>query len=86
MTWRLERAPVRAELAEASGPAVLYAPGPVPAAVDATESAGVDSGIGADVAATAGAEVDDRHAGPLTMKGSCVRRRTSAVLRVGPCP
>ncbi len=65
VTWGLERVLSRPEFKEPSGPTVIYASVPGPAAVEAAEQAGV----GATVTVTAGAEVDDRHAGPLTMTG-----------------
>ncbi|WP_369243906.1 M81 family metallopeptidase [Streptomyces sp. R41] len=86
VTWGLERVLARPEFKDASGPTVIYASVPGPAAVEAAEKAG----IGATVTVTAGAEVDDRHAGPLTMTGvvHAVRHGdrdagTEVVLRVG---
>lgn len=65
---------------------MIYASVPGPEAVEVAEKAGV----GATVTVTAGAEVDDRHAGPLTMTGvvHAVRHGdrdagTEVVLRVG---
>ncbi|MFE4625812.1 M81 family metallopeptidase [Streptomyces mirabilis] len=65
VTWGLQRVLSRPEFKEPSRPTVIYASVPGPAAVEAAEKAGV----GATVTVTAGAEVDDRHAGPLTMTG-----------------
>ncbi|MFD5075189.1 M81 family metallopeptidase [Streptomyces sp. NPDC058371] len=86
VTWSLERVLARPEFRDPSGPTVIYASVPGPAAVEAAEKAG----IGATVTVTAGAEVDDRHAGPLTMTGvvHAVRHgdrdaETEVVLRVG---
>ncbi|MFF1449036.1 M81 family metallopeptidase [Streptomyces sp. NPDC058274] len=86
VTWSLERVLGRPEFRDPSGPTVIYASVPGPAAVEAAEKAG----IGATVTVTAGAEVDDRHAGPLTMTGvvHAVRHgdrdaETEVVLRVG---
>jgi microcystin degradation protein MlrC len=86
VTWGLERVLARPEFEDASGPTVIYASVPGPEAVEAAEKAGV----GATVTVTAGAEVDDRHAGPLTMTGivHAVRHgdrdaETEVVLRVG---
>jgi microcystin degradation protein MlrC len=86
VTWGLERVLARPEFKEPSGPTVIYASVPGPVAVEASEKAGV----GATVTVTAGAEVDDRHAGPLTMTGvvHAVRHGdrnagTEVVLRVG---
>lgn len=82
VTWGLERVLSRPEFKEPSGPTVIYASVPGPAAVATAEKAGV----GATVTVTAGAEVDDRHAGPLTMTGVVHGDRdagTEVVLRVG---
>ncbi|MFF1628241.1 M81 family metallopeptidase [Streptomyces sp. NPDC058272] len=86
VTWGLEQVLNRPEFKDASGPTVIYASVPGPEAVDAAERAGV----GATVTVTAGAEVDSRHAGPLTMTGvvHAVRQgdrdaETEVVLRVG---
>ncbi|MFE1951528.1 M81 family metallopeptidase [Streptomyces sp. NPDC059524] len=86
VTWSLARVLARPEFQDPSGPTVLYAALPGPAAVDAA----VRAGVGATVTVTAGAEVDDRHAGPLTMTGvvHAVRHgdrdaRTEVVLRIG---
>ncbi|NGO09258.1 M81 family metallopeptidase [Streptomyces sp. HC44] len=86
VTWGLGRVLGRPEFQRPDGPVVIYASVPGPAAVEAAEKAG----IGATVTVTAGAEVDDRHARPLTMTGvvHAVRHGdrdagTEAVLRVG---
>ncbi|WP_406441630.1 M81 family metallopeptidase [Streptomyces sp. NBC_01613] len=86
VTWSLERILARPEFADPSGPTVVYASLPGPAAVEAAEKAGV----GATVTVTAGAEVDDRDAGPLTMTGVVhsirhgdVDAEVEVVLRVG---
>jgi microcystin degradation protein MlrC len=65
VTWGLEQVLTRPEFKDPSGPTVLYASLPGPAAVDTA----VRAGVGATVTVTAGAEVDDRHAGPLTLTG-----------------
>jgi microcystin degradation protein MlrC len=90
VTWGLERVLARPEFKEGfEAPhdiVVIYASIPGPSAVAATEQAGV----GATVTVTAGAEVDDRHAGPVTMTGVVHAIRhgdrdagTEVVLRVG---
>ncbi|WP_405590728.1 M81 family metallopeptidase [Streptomyces sp. NBC_01092] len=86
VSWGLERVLARPEFKDPSGPAVIYASLPGPSAVDTA----VRAGVGATVTVTAGAEVDDRHAGPLTMTGvvHSVRHgdrdaETEVVLRVG---
>lgn len=86
VTWGLGRVLDRPEFKAPDGPTVIYASVPGPAAVEAA----VAAGVGAVVTVTAGAEVDDRHAGPLIMTGvvHAVRHGdrdagTEAVLRVG---
>ncbi|MEU8750291.1 M81 family metallopeptidase [Streptomyces chartreusis] len=86
VTWGLQHVLARPEFKDPAGPVVVYASVPGPSAVDAA----VRAGVGATVTVTAGAEVDDRHAGPLTMTGvvHSVRHgdrdaETEAVLRVG---
>jgi microcystin degradation protein MlrC len=86
VTWGLARVLSRPEFQDPGGPAVIYASVPGPEAVEAAEKAGV----GATVTVTAGAQVDDRHAGPLTMTGvvHAIRHgdrdaETEVVLRVG---
>ncbi|WP_416964749.1 M81 family metallopeptidase, partial [Streptomyces sp. Agncl-13] len=86
VTWGLQQVLERPEFKDESGPTVIYASLPGPSAVAAAERAGV----GATVTVTAGAEVDDRHAGPLTFTGvvHSVRHgdrdaETEVVLRVG---
>ena len=86
VTWGLQHVLARPEFKDPAGPVVVYASLPGPSAVDAA----VRAGVGATVTVTAGAEVDDRHAGPLTMTGvvHSVRHgdrdaETEAVLRVG---
>ncbi|MFI1768315.1 M81 family metallopeptidase [Streptomyces sp. NPDC020800] len=86
VTWGLRQVLARPEFRGPSGPTVLYASLPGPAAVDTA----VRAGVGATVTVTAGAETDDRHSGPLTMTGvvHAVRHgdrdaHTEVVLRVG---
>jgi len=86
VTWGLERILARPEFKASDGPVVIYASVPGPEAVDAA----VAAGVGATVTVTAGAAVDDRHAGPVTMTGvvHAVRHGdrdadTEVVLRVG---
>ncbi|MEV0839812.1 M81 family metallopeptidase [Actinocatenispora sera] len=85
VTWGLTELLARPEFGD-GGPTVIYASVPGPAAV----AAAVEAGVGATVTVTAGAEVDDRHAGPLTMTGvvHAIRHgdrdaETEVVLRVG---
>jgi microcystin degradation protein MlrC len=86
VTWGLTRLLERPEFQKDDGPTVLYASVPGPAAVDAA----VAAGVGATVTVTAGAEVDDRHAGPVTLTGVVHAIRhgdrdagTEVVIRVG---
>ncbi len=86
VTWGLERLLARSVFQRPDGPVTLYASIPSPEAVDAAARAGV----GAAVTVTAGAVIDDRHAGPLTLEGTVhsIRRgdrddQTEVVLRVG---
>ncbi|MEV1078244.1 M81 family metallopeptidase [Streptomyces sp. NPDC050211] len=86
VTWGLERVLARPEFEDPGGPTVLYASLPGPAAVDTA----IEAGVGATVTVTAGAEVDDRHAGPLTLTGvvHAIRHgdrdaEVEVVLRVG---
>jgi microcystin degradation protein MlrC len=86
VTWSLARILARPEFKDPDGPVLIYASVPGPAAVEQAARAGV----GAAVTVTAGAEVDDRHAGPVTMTGvvHAVRHGdrdagTEVVLRVG---
>ncbi|KAI2624768.1 MlrC domain-containing protein [Xylaria nigripes] len=65
VTWGLTQLLARPEFKDESGPMVIYASVPGPAAVEKA----VEAGIGAVVTVTAGAEVDSIHAGPLTMTG-----------------
>ncbi|MFK0170411.1 M81 family metallopeptidase [Streptomyces sp. NPDC090306] len=86
VTWGLTRLLERPEFQKDDGPTVLYASVPGPAAVRTA----VEAGVGATVTVTAGAEVDDRHAGPVTLTGvvHAIRHgdrdaRTEVVVRVG---
>ncbi|KAF2251693.1 Microcystin LR degradation protein MlrC [Trematosphaeria pertusa] len=65
VTWGLTQLLARPEFKDSSGPTVIYASIPGPAAVEAAAKAG----IGATLTVTAGAEVDNLHAGPITMTG-----------------
>ena len=65
VTWGLTELLARPEFKDTSGPVVIYASVPGPKAVKTAIEAGID----ATVTVTAGAEVDNIHAGPLTMTG-----------------
>ncbi|WP_393072993.1 M81 family metallopeptidase [Streptomyces sp. LN704] len=86
VTWGLTRLLERPEFQKEDGPTVIYASVPAPAAIETA----VAAGIGATVTVTAGAEVDDRHAGPVTLTGviHAIRHgdrdaETEVVIRVG---
>jgi microcystin degradation protein MlrC len=65
VTWGLTELLSRPEFQDETGPTVIYASVPGPEAVDKM----VQAGVGATVTVTAGAQVDNLHAGPLTMTG-----------------
>ncbi|CAK4029975.1 Hypothetical predicted protein [Lecanosticta acicola] len=65
VTWTLQRLLGRPEIADASGPKVIYASIPGPEAVQIA----TDAGVGALVTVTAGAEVDSIHSGPVKLTG-----------------
>ena len=65
MTWGLTKLLARPEFKDASGPTVIYASVPGSNAVHTA----VKAGVSATITVTAGAEVDNIHAGPLTMTG-----------------
>jgi microcystin degradation protein MlrC len=65
VSWGLTELLARPEFQTPDGPTVIYASVPGPAAV----ATAVEAGVGATVTVTAGAEVDDRHAGPVTFTG-----------------
>jgi len=65
VTWGLTKLLEREEFKRKNGPTVIYASVPGPAAVHAA----VKAGVGSTITVTAGAEVDNLHAGPITMSG-----------------
>ena len=65
VTWGLTQLLARPEFKDSSGPTVIYASVPGPDAVRIA----VEAGVGATITVTAGAEVDNIHAGPITMTG-----------------
>ncbi|NED92539.1 microcystin degradation protein MlrC, partial [Streptomyces sp. SID11233] len=86
VTWGLTRLLERPEFQKEDGPTVIYASVPGPAAIETA----VAAGVGATVTVTAGAAVDDRHAGPVTLTGvvHAIRHgdrdaETEVVVRVG---
>ncbi len=86
MTWGLTEVLAHPAFRDPDGPVLVYASVPGPAAVDTA----VAAGVGATVTVTAGAAVDDEHAGPVTMTGRVHAIRhgdrdadTEVVLQVG---
>ncbi|OIW33773.1 Microcystin LR degradation protein MlrC [Coniochaeta ligniaria NRRL 30616] len=65
VTWGLTQLLARPEFKDPAGPTVIYASVPGPQAIQTA----VEAGVGATVTVTAGAEVDNIHAGPITMTG-----------------
>ncbi|KAI0444766.1 MlrC domain-containing protein [Xylaria telfairii] len=65
VTWGLTQLLARSEFKDEAGPVVIYASVPGPGAVEKA----VDAGVGGVITVTAGAEVDNIHAGPLEMTG-----------------
>ncbi|MCJ1441146.1 MAG: hypothetical protein MMC23_001632 [Stictis urceolatum] len=65
VTWGLTRLFERQEFKREDGPRVIYASVPGPEAIQKA----VEAGVGAMVTVTAGAAVDNIHAGPITMTG-----------------
>ncbi|KAI1275237.1 MlrC domain-containing protein [Xylaria sp. FL0933] len=65
VTWGLTQLLARSEFKSEAGPVVIYASVPGPSAVEKA----VEAGVRAVVTVTAGAEVDNIHAGPVAMTG-----------------
>jgi microcystin degradation protein MlrC len=65
VSWGLTRLLARPEFQSDDSPTVIYASLPGPAAV----LAAVEAGVGSTITVSAGAEVDDRHAGPVKITG-----------------
>ena len=65
VTWGLTQVLARPEFQDPTGPSVIYASIPGPEAVEMV----ITAGVGATVTVTAGAKVDNLHAGPITMTG-----------------
>ncbi len=65
VTWGLTQLLARTEFHDPAGPTVIYASVPGPGAIRKA----VAAGVGATITVTAGAEVDNIHAGPITMTG-----------------
>ena len=65
VTWTLHELLKRPEFQSADGPSVIYASIPGPALVEQA----LELGVGGEVDALAGAEVDDRNAPPVRLRG-----------------
>ncbi|CAK7271317.1 hypothetical protein SEPCBS119000_004538 [Sporothrix epigloea] len=85
VTWGLTRLLERREIIERRAGVIIYASIPGPEAVRKA----VAAGVGSTVTVTAGAAVDDLHAGPITLTGAVFsvkhgdqHARTEVVLRV----
>ncbi|PVH74103.1 Microcystin LR degradation protein MlrC [Cadophora sp. DSE1049] len=65
VSWGLTKLLARPEFQKETGPTVIYASVPGPEAIRIA----VDAGVGATVTVTAGAEIDNLHAGPVTVTG-----------------
>ncbi|KAL5319042.1 hypothetical protein ACEPPN_014112 [Leptodophora sp. 'Broadleaf-Isolate-01'] len=65
VSWGLTKLLARPEFHKETGPTVIYASVPGPEAIQVA----VEAGIGATVTVTAGAEIDNLHAGPVTLTG-----------------
>ncbi|CAI7665775.1 unnamed protein product [Penicillium glandicola] len=86
VTFGLTQLLKRPEFWTDTGPSVIYASIPGPQAIDVM----IKAGVGTTVTVTAGAQVDDLHAGPITMTGRVHAIRygdrdaeVEAVLQVG---
>ncbi|KAI1503165.1 hypothetical protein F5X99DRAFT_117221 [Biscogniauxia marginata] len=86
VTWGLTQLLARPEFKDASGPKAIYASVPGPEAVRKA----AEAGVGATVTVTAGAEVDNIHAGPITVTGRVhsikygdVHAQLEVVLQIG---
>ncbi|KAF1968455.1 Microcystin LR degradation protein MlrC [Bimuria novae-zelandiae CBS 107.79] len=65
VTWSLQQILTRSDIARPDGPRLIYASIPAPQAIENVCAAG----HGATITVTAGADVDDVHAGPVTFTG-----------------
>ncbi|KAJ6137070.1 hypothetical protein N7471_003556 [Penicillium samsonianum] len=86
VTFGLNQLLKRPEFWKETSPSVIYASIPAPQAIDVI----IKAGVGATVTVTGGAQVDNLHAGPITMTGRVhsirygdVNAEIEAVLQVG---
>ena len=66
VTWTLKEIMKRPVFASENGPSLIYASLPGPDLV----AKAVEAGVGSTVKGTAGAEIDDRYAGPVELEGT----------------
>ena len=86
VTWTLTEILKRPEFVSEHGPELIYASIPGPAFIEKA----VEAGVGGSIDATAGADVDDRYAPPVRLKGTIVtiehgdqHAETEVVVQVG---
>ncbi len=86
VTWTLNELLKRNEFRDPEGPTLIYASIPGPELVEKA----IEAGVGNEVVGPAGAEVDDRYAGPVTLTGTVEAIRhgdrdagTEVVIRTG---
>ena len=86
VTWTLQRILERPEFKSPDGPILIYASIPGPGFIEKA----VEAGVGGEVDAVAGANVDDRYAPPVRLKGTVkaighgnVNAGTEVVVQVG---
>ena len=66
VTWTLKEIMKRSVFSDGDGPSLIYASLPGPDLV----AKAVEAGVGSTIKGTAGAEVDDRYAGPIELEGT----------------
>jgi len=86
VTWTITEVLKNEAFKNASGPELIYASIPGPSFVQKA----VDLGVGAEIDATAGAQIDDRYAPPVQLKGKIiaiehgdVHAETEVVVQIG---
>ena len=86
VTWTLTEILKRQEFKSEDGPSLIYASIPGPAFIEEA----VEAGVGGKIDATAGADVDDRYAPPVRLKGTVIsiehgdrHAETEVVVQIG---
>ncbi len=86
VTWTLQQILARPEFKKEDGPSLIYASIPGPAFVEKA----MQAGVGGQVDEYAGAEIDDRYAPPVRLKGTVkaiehgdIHAETEVVVRIG---